>query len=92
MLSRRHVFLMRSETSGLHSIFRVTLFGDEVISEMRIRKRIESAGMFLKRCSTVRYVIFWASIFDFRMWSKLKGSYTWPTVILKPWKQNYEII
>jgi len=40
----------------------------------------------------VRYVIFWASIFDFRMWSKLKGSYTWPTVILKPWKQKYEFI
>jgi len=70
----------------------MTFFGDEVISEMRIRKRIESAGLFLKRCRTVRYVIFWASIFDFRMWSKLKQSYTWPTVILKPWKQKYQII
>jgi len=70
----------------------MTLFGDEVISEMRIRKRIESAGMLLHRCNTVRYVIFWASIFDFRIWSKLKGSYTWPTVILKPWKQKYGII
>jgi len=70
----------------------ITFFGDEVVSEMRIRKRIESARTFLKRCSTVRYVIFWASIFDFRMWSKLKGSYVWPTVILKPWKQKYEFI
>jgi len=70
----------------------MTFFGDEVVSEMRIRKRIESAGIFLKRCSTVRYVIFWASIFDFRMWSKLKQSYNWPTVILKPWKQKYQII
>jgi len=70
----------------------MTFFGDEVISEMRIRKRIESAEIFLKRCSTVRYVIFWASIFDFRMWSKLKGSYNWPIVILKPWKQKYEFI
>ena len=70
----------------------MTFFGDEVVSEMRIRKRIESAGIFLKRCRTVRYVIFWASIFDFRMWSKLKQSYTWPTVILKPWKQKYEFI
>jgi len=70
----------------------MTLFGDEVISEMRIRKRIESARMLLQRCSTVRYVIFWASIFDFRMWSKLKGSSTWPIVILKPWKQKYEFI
>ena len=70
----------------------MTFFGDEVISEMRIRKRIESAGLFLKRCRTVRYVIFWASIFDFRMWSKLKQSYAWPTVILKPWKQKYEFI
>ena len=70
----------------------MTFFGDEVISEMRIRKRIESAGLFLKRCRTVRYVIFWASIFDFRLWSKLKQSYTWPTVILKPWRQKYEFI
>jgi hypothetical protein len=38
----------------------MALFGDEVISEMRIRKRIESARILLQRCGTVRYVIFQA--------------------------------
>jgi hypothetical protein len=70
----------------------MTFLGDEVVTEMRIRKRIESARTFLKKCSTVRYMIFLASIFGFRTWSKLKGSYAWPTVILKPWKQKYEFI
>jgi len=59
--------------------------------EMRIRKRIDSALNLIKRCIT-RYVIFWASIWDFRLWSKYQSQFSNQIVILKPWKKDIIIL
>ena len=47
------------------------LQGDECHPEMRLKKRIKSAIDFIKRCGNVRYIVFWASIWEFRMWKEI---------------------
>jgi len=68
------------------------LQGDECHPEMRLKKRIESAIDFIKRCGNVRYIVFWASIWEFRMWRKYEGYFNGKTVILKPWKLAHIIL
>jgi len=68
------------------------LQGDECHPEMRLKKRIESAIDFIKRCGNVRYIVFWASIWEFRMWRKFEGYFNGKTVILKPWKLAHIIL
>ncbi|MGC8689789.1 MAG: hypothetical protein ACP5UG_07095 [Thermoplasmata archaeon] len=67
------------------------LQADEWHPEMRLRKRIESAINLVDRCKT-RYVIFWASIWDFRLWRKYESKFSGQTVILRPWKMKYIIL
>jgi len=50
---------------------------------MRIRKRIDSALNLFKRCNK-GYVIFWASIWNFKLWSKYLSQFSNQIVILKP--------
>ncbi|MGC8585880.1 MAG: hypothetical protein ACP5L4_07210, partial [Thermoplasmata archaeon] len=67
------------------------LQADEWHPEMRLRKRIDSAMDLVDRCKT-RYVIFWASIWDFRLWRKYESKFSGQTVILKPWKMKYILL
>jgi hypothetical protein len=66
--------------------------GDEYHPEMRLKKRIEFPFDFIKRCGNVRYIVFWASIWEFRMWRKYEGYFNGKTVILKPWNLAYMIL
>jgi hypothetical protein len=60
--------------------------GDEYHPEMRIKKRIETALDFInRRCNSVKYIIFWASVWEFRIWKKYKKEFQKNLVILKPW-------
>ncbi|MGC9124062.1 MAG: hypothetical protein ACP5IB_08375 [Thermoplasmata archaeon] len=64
---------------------------DEWHPEMRLKKRIESALNVIKSCNT-RYVIFWASIWEFRMWRKYKPLFSNQIVILRPYKEDKIIL
>ncbi|MFP3131496.1 MAG: hypothetical protein RXR51_07985 [Nitrososphaeria archaeon] len=70
----------------------LTLQGDEYHPEMRLKKRIESAIDFCSKCKNVKYIIFWASIWEFRIWEKYKNRFANQTVILKPWKLPHIIL
>jgi len=70
----------------------LTFQGDEYHPEMKLKKRIESAIDFCSKCKNVKYIIFWASIWEFRMWEKYKDRFANQTVILKPWKLHHIIL
>jgi len=60
------------------------LQGDESHPEMRLKKRIESAMNFIDRCGNARYIMFWSSVWEFRMWKKYEKQVSGKAVILKP--------
>jgi len=84
--------LLDTEERGSAQIPFLVLQGDECHPEMRLKKRIESAINFIKRCGNARYIVFWASIWEFRMWRKYDGYFNGKTVILKPWKLAHIIL
>jgi len=67
----------------------LTFQGDEYHPEMRLKKRTESAIDFVNICKNTKYIIFWASIWEFRMWEKYKDRFAGQTVLLKPWKLSH---
>jgi hypothetical protein len=68
------------------------LQGDECHPEMRLKKRIESAMNFIDRCGNARYIVFWSSIWEFRMWKKYEKQFSGKVVILKPWGFRHIIL
>jgi len=68
------------------------LQGDESHPEMRLKKRIESAMNFIDRCGNARYIAFWSSIWEFRMWKKYEKQFSGKLVILKPWGLRHIIL
>jgi len=68
------------------------LQGDESHPEMRLKKRIESAINFINRCGNARYIVFWSSIWEFRMWKKYEKQFSGNVVILKPWGLRHIIL
>ena len=70
----------------------LTFQGDEYHPEMRLKKRIESAIDFCSKCKNAKYIIFWASVWEFRIWEKYKDRFANQTVILKPWKLPHIIL
>ncbi|PYB67480.1 hypothetical protein DMB44_08645 [Thermoplasma sp. Kam2015] len=53
--------------------------------ERRFRRRMDDARNHLNRCPGTRYIIFWASNWDFRAWKRYGGRFSSRTVVLKPW-------
>jgi len=68
------------------------LQADESHPEMRLKKRIESAINFINRCGNARYIVFWSSIWEFRMWKKYEKQFSGRVVILKPWGFRHIIL
>jgi len=68
------------------------LQGDECHPEMRLKKRIESSINFISICKEINYIVFWASIWEFRIWKKYEKYFTKQTIILKPWGLDYMIL
>jgi len=68
------------------------LQGDESHPEMRLKKRIESTINFIDRCGNARYIVFWSSIWEFRMWKKYEKQFSGKVVILKPWGFRHIIL
>lgn len=59
---------------------------DEFNVEMRIIKRIETAANFVSRkCPDVKYILFWAAIWDYYAWNNHKNKFTKQKAYLKPW-------
>jgi len=59
---------------------------------MRLKKRIESAINFINECGNARYIVFWSSIWEFRMWKKYEKQFSDKVVILKPWGFRHIIL
>jgi len=68
------------------------LQGDESHPEMRLKKRIESTINFIDRCGNAKYIVFWSSIWEFRMWKKYEKQFSGKVVILKPWGFRHIIL
>jgi len=68
------------------------LQSDESHPEMRLKKRIESAMNFIDKCGNTRYIVFWLSIWEFRMWKKYEKQFSAKVVILKPWGFRHIIL
>lgn len=63
----------------------ITLYPWDCDLERNLKRRICDARNHLNRCPHTRYIIFWASSWDFRAWKRYGGRFTGRTVVLKPW-------
>lgn len=62
---------------------------DEYNVEMRIIKRIGTAVNFVStKCINVKYILFWAGIWDYYSWNTYKNKFTKQKIYLKPWGMN----
>ncbi len=66
---------------------------NECYPDIRMENRINDALKHIEKCKNlkhvdVRYVIFWAGFWDFRLWNKYRYYFQGKQVFLVPWFEN----